>query len=105
MSRHAFLLVGVGPHATRFYLPALARMARAGRCTLAGAVELEGKGPGTMAALAGAAFAGANSSANSSAADDVIIDLIDDSDDERTYQDPYKELEELFGKDNDDADE
>lgn len=59
MSRHAFLLVGVGPHATRFYLPALARMAREGRCTLAGAVELEGKGPGTMAALAGAAFAGA----------------------------------------------
>jgi len=56
MKRHAFLLAGVGPHATRFYLPALARMARAGRCSLAAGVELEGKGPGTRAALAGAGF-------------------------------------------------
>jgi hypothetical protein len=38
----------------------------------------------------GAAFAGANSSA---------------ADDESTYQDPYTELEELFGKEDDDADE
>ena len=49
------MIVGVGPHATRFYLPALAATRPEFGVSVVAAVELEGQGERTRAALAVAA--------------------------------------------------
>lgn len=50
--RRRLMIVGVGPHATRFYLPALAASGPEFGVAVVAAVELEGQGPRAREALA-----------------------------------------------------
>jgi predicted dehydrogenase len=50
------LLIGVGPHARRFYLPSLAALARTQPVAVAAAVELDGLGPSAKHATSEAGF-------------------------------------------------